>query len=50
MIALKTVIDSIISILSFEICLFGYDISLMNVAVYTVLGSLILTFIFRLFK
>ena len=33
-----------------NINLFGYNISLMNVAVYGVLGSLILWFIFRLFK
>lgn len=50
MTAIKVIIDTMISILTMNINLFGYNISLMNVAVYGVLGSLILWFIFRLFK
>lgn len=50
MTAIKVIIDAMISILTMNINLFGYNISLMNVAVYGVLGSLILWFVFRLFK
>lgn len=49
MAVIKSIIDTMISILSIEICLFGYDVTLMNVAVFFVLGSLVMGFIYRLF-
>lgn len=48
--AMKVIIDSAINILTIEINLLGYEITLMNVAVYGIIGSIILWFIFRLFR
>lgn len=48
--AMKFIIDSVINILTLEINLLGYEISLMSVAVYGVIGSILLWFIFRLFR
>lgn len=48
--ALKTLIDIAISILTIEFNLLGYNITLMNVAIYSVIGFIILWFLFRLFK
>ena len=50
MFAFKTVIDAAIDILTLPINIFGYNISLLSVAVFCVLASILLGFVFRLFK
>ena len=47
---IKTLIDSAITIMSININLFGYNITLINVAIYGVLGSIVMWFVFRLFR
>lgn len=48
--ALKIIIDAVIALLSVRMDIFGYNITLMGVAVFCVLGSLLLGFVFKMFK
>ena len=48
--SVKTIIDTCTNILTIEINLFGYSISLMAVIVFTGCCYLILKFVFKLFE
>lgn len=48
--SVKVIIDVCVSILTYKINLLGYSISLSNVMVYTMLGMLLLYFLFRIFR
>lgn len=45
-----TIIKACISILNFNIVLFGYKVSLMAVAIFVCLGGFLLGFLYKLFR